>query len=50
MNLKEQQYVCTLARCQTISKAAEELYISPSALSVYTVSYTHLTLPTTSRV
>ena len=35
MNLKEQQYVCTLARCQTISKAAEELYISPSALSVY---------------
>lgn len=35
MNLKEQQYVSTLARCQTISKAAEELYISPSALSVY---------------
>lgn len=35
MNLKEQQYVCALARCQTISKAAEELYISPSALSVY---------------
>ncbi|MDD3251584.1 MAG: LysR family transcriptional regulator [Lachnospiraceae bacterium] len=35
MNLKEQLYVCTLARCQTISKAAEELYLSPSALSVY---------------
>jgi len=35
MNLKEQQYVCTLAKCQTISRAAEELYISPSALSVY---------------
>lgn len=35
MNLKEQLYVCTLARCQTISRAAEELYISPSALSVY---------------
>ena len=35
MNLKEQQYVCTLARCQSISRAAEELFISPSALSVY---------------
>lgn len=35
MNLKEQLYVCTLARCQTISKASEELYISSSALSVY---------------
>ena len=35
MNLKEQLYVCTLARCQTISKAAEELYISQPALSVY---------------
>ena len=38
MNLKEQQYVCTLARCQSISRAAEELFISPSALSVY-ISY-----------
>lgn len=35
MNLKEQLYVCTLARCQTISKASEELYISQPALSVY---------------
>ena len=35
MNLKEQLYVCTLAKCGTISKAAEELYISPPALSVY---------------
>ena len=35
MNLKEQQYVCTLARCQSLSRAAEELFISPSALSVY---------------
>lgn len=35
MNLKEQLYVCTLARCGTISKAAEELYISPPALSIY---------------
>lgn len=35
MNLKEQQYVCTLARCQSLSRAAEKLFISPSALSVY---------------
>ena len=35
MNLKEQLCVCTLARCQTISKASEELYISQPALSVY---------------
>ena len=35
MNLKEQQYVCALARCQSLSRAAEELFISPSALSVY---------------
>ena len=35
MNLKEQQYVCTLAQCQNLTRAAEELYISPSALSVY---------------
>lgn len=35
MNLKEQQYVCTLARCQNLSRAAETLFISPSALSVY---------------
>ena len=35
MSLKEQRYVCTLARCGTISKASEELYISPSALSGY---------------
>ena len=35
MNLKEQQYVCTLARCRNLSRAAEALFISPSALSVY---------------
>lgn len=35
MNLKEQLYVCTLAESGTISKAAEKLYISPPALSVY---------------
>lgn len=35
MNLKEQLYVCTLARHQTISRAAEALYISPPALSSY---------------
>lgn len=35
MTLKEQLYVCTLARCQTITRAAEELYISQPALSTY---------------
>ena len=35
MNLKEQLYVCTLARCRNLSRAAEALFISPSALSVY---------------
>lgn len=35
MNLKEQLYVCTIARCGTISQAARELYISAPALSVY---------------
>ena len=35
MNLKEQQYVCMLARCRSLSRAAEALFISPSALSVY---------------
>lgn len=35
MNLKEQQYVCVLAECGTITKAAKELYISQPALSIY---------------
>ena len=35
MNLKEQLYVTTLARCKTISKASEELFITQPALSVY---------------
>lgn len=35
MTLKEQLYVCTLARCQTITKASEELYITQPALSTY---------------
>lgn len=35
MNLKEQLYVCTLARCKNISRASEELFISQPALSIY---------------
>lgn len=35
MNLKEQQYVCVLADCQNLTKAAEQLYISQPALSLY---------------
>ena len=35
MNLKEQLYVCTLAKTKSIARAAEELFISQPALSVY---------------
>lgn len=35
MDLREQKYVCTLAECQNITKAAEKLYISQPALSIY---------------
>lgn len=35
MHLKEQLYICTLAQCQSISKASEKLYISQPALSMY---------------
>lgn len=35
MNLKEQEYVCVLAECGNITKAAEKLYISQPALSIY---------------
>lgn len=35
MNLKEQQYVCTLAHFQNLTKAAKALYISQPALSIY---------------
>lgn len=35
MNLKEQIYICTLARCGTITKAAEELYLTAPALSMF---------------
>ena len=33
--MKEQQYVCVLADCGTITRAAKELYISQPALSIY---------------
>lgn len=35
MNLKEQKNVCMLAKCKTISRAAQELHISTPALSVF---------------
>ena len=35
MNLKEQLYICTLARCQTMTKAAEELFLTVPALSMF---------------
>ena len=35
MNLKEQQYICTAAECGSITKAAEKLFITQPALSLY---------------
>lgn len=35
MNLKEQRYICVLAQCGNISRAAEKLFISQPALSIY---------------
>lgn len=35
MDLREQKYVCTLARYGSITKSAEQLFISQPALSVY---------------
>lgn len=35
MNLKEQQYVVALARCGTITRAAEELFLTAPALSMF---------------
>lgn len=35
MDLKEQKYVCALAEYKSLTKAAEKLYISQPALSIY---------------
>ena len=35
MNLKTQEYICTLAECGSITEAAKRLYISQPALSMY---------------
>lgn len=35
MDLKEQKYVCALAECRNLTKAAEKLYISQPALSIF---------------
>lgn len=35
MDFRSMNYICTIAKCQTISKAAEELYISQPSLSLY---------------
>lgn len=35
MDLKEQRYVCTLAECQNLTRAAERLFISQPALSIF---------------
>lgn len=35
MNLKEQEYICELARCGSITKAASQLFITQPALSTF---------------
>ncbi|WP_302451523.1 helix-turn-helix domain-containing protein [Acidaminococcus fermentans] len=35
MELKEQRYVCTLAEYGNLTRAADRLYISQPALSIY---------------
>lgn len=35
MNLKEQEYICTLAHCGSITKAASQLFITQPALSIF---------------
>ena len=35
MELKEQRYVCTLVECGNLTRAADRLYISQPALSIY---------------
>lgn len=35
MNLKEQEYICTLAQFGSITKAAKQLFITQPALSSY---------------
>ena len=35
MDLREQKYVCALADCGNLTRAAEKLYISQPALSIY---------------
>ena len=39
-------YFLEITRAKNLSRAAERLYVSQSALSQFPVSYTHLTLPT----
>lgn len=41
MNVKEQRYVCVLAECGNITAAAEKLFISQPALSIYINNLEH---------
>ena len=44
MDLRQIEYIIAIEQEESISKAAEKLFITQSALNP--VSYTHLTLPT----
>ena len=51
MTLQQLRYVTAVAGTGTISHAVQQFYISqPSLTNAIPVSYTHLTLPTNSRV
>ena len=55
MNIQQLRYVVAIANSGTFREAAEKMYVSQPSLSISvrdleTVSYTHLTLPTNSRV
>ena len=50
MKFKEFEYMRAIEAKKSITKAAQMLNVSQPAISRCPVSYTHLTLPTTSRV
>ena len=56
MTLTQLEYFCMVCRYHSITRAADALYVSQPTISTSirdlekeSVSYTHLTLPTTSR-
>ena len=46
LNLDQLQTLITIADLGTFAAAAQALHLAPPTVSMHTVSYTHLTLPT----